>query len=189
MAKEHFPYVAIVSVVAVVAVVILLLSLRTTTQAPVEQEESTAEALAGEAVTISMPNAIQRGQYFALYDAAYDKGLRSVNGLHLYRYMGADAPSSESPKIRLKYILTGETVDLNYVYQDYAGGIKGGAYLRVGLFQDYAGGVDESRDYYLILSNNQPTSQQKDSPLFVSTNPELGAEKIQFKNTGTVRLQ
>jgi hypothetical protein len=45
MAKEHFPYMAIVGVVAVVAVVVLLLSLRTTVENPVTK-------MAGEAIKI-----------------------------------------------------------------------------------------------------------------------------------------
>lgn len=103
-------------------------------------------AFAGQAVS-SSSTYIMKGDYFALTDNAASSD--SAGKIHLYQYKGADAPSKENAKIRLKDIETGYTIELNYVYQSYAGGIKGGSLFKVGLYQSYAGGIDESIDYYL----------------------------------------
>ena len=122
------------------------------------------KTIAGQAVSTSSTY-LTKGDYFALSDA--------VGKIHLYQYKGADAPTKkDNPKIRLKDIETGYTLELDYFYQGYAGGLQY-ALLKVGLYQSYAGGTDESKDYYLILG--RPSSM--DSPIFVSFDTE-GKEKL-----------
>ena len=133
-------------------------------------------AFAGQAVS-SSSTYIMKGDYFALSDNAVSSD--SSGKIHLYQYKGADAPTNENAKIRLKDIETGYTIELDYVYQGYAGGIKGGSLLKVGLYQPYAGGIDESKDYYLLLRDPQ-SSSKVDSPLIVSFDSD-GKEKLPLK--------
>jgi len=88
-----------------------------------------------------------------------------VGKTHLYQYMSADAQANENTKIKLKDLESGDSIILNYLYQSYAGGVKG-AKLTVGLQQDYAGGVKEGKDYYLILEGNSD-SQKMDARLML----------------------
>ncbi len=128
------------------------------------------KAIAGQAVSTSSTY-LMKGDYFALSDA--------VGKIHLYQYKGADKPTLENAKILLKDIETSETIELDYVYQGYAGGIKGGSAFKVGLYQAYAGGVDESKDYYLLFRASKG-SASSDSPLIVSLDPD-GKEKLPLK--------
>ncbi|MBS3169076.1 hypothetical protein J4210_01205 [Candidatus Woesearchaeota archaeon] len=135
------------------------------------------ETLAGQA-TSTGGQLVVKGDYFALPDG--------TGKLHLYQYQGADAPSKVNPKfILLKDIETGETIELEYLYQDYAGGIKGGALLKVGLYQAYAGGTDESKDYYLLLRAKQDSSLS-DSMFSINFDPE-GKEKL-LLNAGKLKI-
>lgn len=128
------------------------------------------KALAGQAVSTSSAG-VMKGDYFALSDA--------VGKIHLYQYKGADAPTKENAKILFKDIETGDTMELNYVYQSYAAGIKGGSILKVGLYQSYAGGIDESKDYYLLFRAPKD-STSVDSPLIVSLDSD-GKERLPLK--------
>ena len=114
---------------------------------------------------------ILKNEVFSLPDGA--------GKLHLYQYKGADAPSTSDAKIKLKDIETGESITLDYVYQSYAQGVKGGALFKVGLYQSYAGGVDESKDWYLILKAAQTKSTwgQIDSTLYVCYDSECKTKK------------
>lgn len=135
------------------------------------------KAIAGQAISTSSAY-LMKGDYFALSDA--------VGKIHLYQYKGADKPTLENAKILLKDIETGETIELDYVYQGYAGGVKGGSTFKVGLYQPYAGGIDESKDYYLLLRVPK-SSTSVDSPLIVSLDSD-GKEKLLLKGV-TLKLE
>ncbi len=104
-----------------------------------------------------------------------------VGNSHSYKYMGADAPADEDTQIKLKDLESGETITLNYLYQAYAGGVKG-AKLTVGLQQDYAGGIKEGKDYWLVLEGS-PSSNEMNGRLMIylddmATLPASGEEPI-----------
>lgn len=82
-----------------------------------------------------------------------------VRKLHLYQYKGADAPSKEATKIKLKDVETGLTVTLNYVYQAYAGGIRGADLM--------VGEVEDGSFRYYWLHFEDPLSSRMDLPLKV----------------------
>lgn len=132
----------------------------------------------GQAISKASGSTIAKGEYFTLNDAN--------KKLHLYQYQGADAPTADNPKIKLKEIESGDTLTLDYIYQDYAGGIKWGAVLKVGLYQAYAGGIDESRDYYLELTGNTAMKGALDLPFKICFDSECKESKP-FK-TGTIKI-
>lgn len=104
-----------------------------------------------------------------------------VGNSYTYQYMGADAPADENTQIKLKDLESGETITLDYLYQAYAGGVKG-AKLTVGLQQDYAGGIKEGKNYWLMLEGS-PSSNEMDARLIIylddmATLPASGEEPV-----------
>lgn len=98
----------------------------------------------------------------------------SATKLHLYQYKGGDAPTQTQPKIKLKDIETGLSVELNYVYQDYAGGIRG-ADITVG----------GNKVWWLHFED--PLSTQKDLPLKVCHDSHC-TEVLVYNTAGVLKL-
>ncbi len=126
------------------------------------------KTLAGQAVSTSS-SYLMKSDYFVLPDAAGQN--------HLYQYKGADKPTATSPKIRIKNIKSGYTIELEYLYQSYAGGIKGGALFEVDKY--LYGGDNQTKSYYLLYGV-LPNSEKSDPRLIVSLDPE-GKEKLSLK--------
>jgi len=120
---------------------------------------------------------VELKNYFILPDAN--------NNLHAYQYMGSNAVKQYDPQggfetiIRVKNIQTGETSDLNYVYQIYQDGVKNGAELNVG-------NGNQAITYYLLLQPPKGTSTKMNLPFVVCLDSECAME-MKF-NSGTVKI-
>lgn len=106
--KTNIFLVAIVGIVAVAGLVFLFSG---------KGSATTEDSISGDAFWSSTPAVgIDQKEFFILIDAEEKP--------HIYLYMGADSPTADSPQIKFKSLETGENIIIDYVWQDYAGGVK-----------------------------------------------------------------
>src|SRR3989344_619524 len=171
--KTNVFLLAIVGIVAVAGLVFLCSE---------KGNATTEDSISGEAFWSATSNAvgINHKDYFTLTDAD--------GKVHLYQYKGGDSPLAESPKIALKEIETGETIIVNYIWQDYAGGVK--PTLVVGnpgepcSAQDSSGCLKTNEYAFKFKTNTNKANQQLLVYRFLE-NGEM--TKLSF-NTGTLKL-
>lgn len=106
--KTNIFLVAIVGIVAVAGLVFLFSG---------KGSATTEDSISGDAFWSSTQDVgINLKDYFTLNDAE--------GKFHIYQYMGADSPAAESPRIKLRDLETGESIILDYVWQEYPGGVR-----------------------------------------------------------------